>query len=916
MIDGGLVTKDTSHIEGGGLNVTGGVSVILGGLSITDGGMTIEEGGFKVTGGLTVEDVGLTVATDGLRITGDSNSGLTIGSGKMIIGAGGASIVAGGMKIDSGDLTVSGGGVQVTAGGLVLKSATHGRLNVKGGITVGGNGLVITQDGFNITTENITTLGSVTVQQYGITVAEMDVDKDGLVDVGDTVVHSGGAWLTGHLKAMKGLEAGSLSVIGGVTLTNSGLTMTHMSVYNSGIQVDAGQFDVESGLKVVGGFQLHTGTAKIAGGLKIRKNSGDASKFTATLSSGHTVATGEALTVVAGGFVTEQLTVTAGGLTVGGGGVDVTGGLTLSDSSLVVDGGKVCVLSDGMSVGGKVDVTLTSGTAVLVKAGGARFFGSDALKVEAGGMTVDGAIISIDTVDVTANGLNVVGGMTAAQLDSVGGGLTVGASGVDVTGGLTVDDAGLDVEGAMTVYNSNLVVDSGILNIESGLKTSSGAMTVYSGSISLDEGLTVNGPTNKFAVSAGATAPQLSVVAGGLVAATATFAAGLEATGGLCVSAAGLTISGSTLDTGSRTVDAKIGGMKIAGTSSTKSMSGDVEITGNLAVPSPTPSPALQVAGGLVINAGGFSVEGTGANGKMHVTGGVTVSGGTLLVTGGMTVVDASVLSSGGIRVTGGMTVGQNLVTTKTRVLSGGLHGSKIIYKDNAPSARTTMYFVYADANECEPNDGTYCAKLNGTGQVDSYPSSFPRTTAATEATFAGIGTSDQRIKKNIRGIDRPLERLKMMKGYYYKWKDAGKYDPLLKMNDKRRHIGVIAQEVQKAIPELVDEFETEVDGKKERYLQVHYKGLLPLVVEGIKELSERVDKCLEVRENMMTTIRQQMDIVKRRQAKLVRVERSLSGYYGNSTKLAYIKMRKLNETVAKQIREHQAIQGMESFVS
>ena len=53
--------------------------------------------------------------------------------------------------------------------------------------------------------------------------------------------------------------------------------------------------------------------------------------------------------------------------------------------------------------------------------------------------------------------------------------------------------------------------------------------------------------------------------------------------------------------------------------------------------------------------------------------------------------------------------------------------------------------------------------------------------------------------------------------------------------------IGVIAQEVREVIPEVVKEAE-DVNGEK--YLSVDYSKLVPVLIEAIKELSERKCSC------------------------------------------------------------------------
>ena len=94
---------------------------------------------------------------------------------------------------------------------------------------------------------------------------------------------------------------------------------------------------------------------------------------------------------------------------------------------------------------------------------------------------------------------------------------------------------------------------------------------------------------------------------------------------------------------------------------------------------------------------------------------------------------------------------------------------------------------------------------------------------------------SDERLKDVLGEIDNALDKVKELRGVYYKENETAKslgYD-----NDKRQ-VGVIAQEVQKVLPEVVTE--APIDDK---YITVWYDKLVPLLIEAIKELSAKVDK-------------------------------------------------------------------------
>lgn len=91
---------------------------------------------------------------------------------------------------------------------------------------------------------------------------------------------------------------------------------------------------------------------------------------------------------------------------------------------------------------------------------------------------------------------------------------------------------------------------------------------------------------------------------------------------------------------------------------------------------------------------------------------------------------------------------------------------------------------------------------------------------------------SDIRKKSELVAIDSALTKLKTLTGYTYLVEDENK--------TKHKSAGLIAQDVQKVLPEVINE-------DSNRFLTMTYNGIHALVVEAIKELSDRVEQ-LEVK--------------------------------------------------------------------
>lgn len=96
--------------------------------------------------------------------------------------------------------------------------------------------------------------------------------------------------------------------------------------------------------------------------------------------------------------------------------------------------------------------------------------------------------------------------------------------------------------------------------------------------------------------------------------------------------------------------------------------------------------------------------------------------------------------------------------------------------------------------------------------------------------------TSDIQFKKELREIDNPLDKVLSMHGVTYRWKgdeysDRGFPDG--------RHLGVIAQEIEKVVPDVVM---TNSNGEK----SVAYNELIPVLIEAIKEQQSIIDDLKE----------------------------------------------------------------------
>jgi hypothetical protein len=94
--------------------------------------------------------------------------------------------------------------------------------------------------------------------------------------------------------------------------------------------------------------------------------------------------------------------------------------------------------------------------------------------------------------------------------------------------------------------------------------------------------------------------------------------------------------------------------------------------------------------------------------------------------------------------------------------------------------------------------------------------------------------SSDGRLKDNVQVIANALDKVLQIRGVEFDWNNLT--EPEDGYFVRKHDIGVIAQEVEKVLPEVVA---TREDGTK----AVKYDRIIPLLIEAIKELKAEVNQ-------------------------------------------------------------------------
>jgi len=149
------------------------------------------------------------------------------------------------------------------------------------------------------------------------------------------------------------------------------------------------------------------------------------------------------------------------------------------------------------------------------------------------------------------------------------------------------------------------------------------------------------------------------------------------------------------------------------------------------------------------------------------------------------------------------------------KTLSGGVDVSGDLYVDDQiiHNGDTNTYMQFHAADQWRVvTGGTERLEVNNSG-----------ITASVDITV----NSDERIKDNIEQIPDALEKVQAIRGVTFNRTDT---------DDDTRHAGVIAQEVEKVLPEVVTEnAETGIKS-------VAYANMVSLLIEAIKEQQTQID--------------------------------------------------------------------------
>ena len=281
---------------------------------------------------------------------------------------------------------------------------------------------------------------------------------------------------------------------------------------------------------------------------------------------------------------------------------------------------------------------------------------------------------------------------------------------------------------------------------------------------------------------------------------------------GTGISVAADTVSLATAGAGAATYSSGISAVTVDAYGRVTSVTGSAGYTTNTGTVTSVAAGSY-LTGGTITTTGTLAVDATSANTASKVVArdiSGNFSAGTITAT----------LSGNASSATTAAACSGNAATATTlataRTINGvSFNGSANItvepYIEDDEATAATRYLVFTDSTTAGYK------RLN----EDSALSYNPSTNALTAGSFSA--SSDENLKKDITVVEGALDKLFQLRGVEFTWKE----------NDVRS-AGVIAQDVEKVLPQAVNTTE-------KGYKTVQYDALHAVLIEAVKELTARV---------------------------------------------------------------------------
>ena len=747
--------------------------------------------------------------------------------------------------------SVSNGGDAALAGTLGVIGATTltGALTANGGIsttTLGTSGAATIGNGLTVTTGTTALGGNATVAgTLGVTGA---TTLGSATQINNTLAVTGATTLT----SLGGAVNSTLGSNDRIVVTKSDGLLSNVSV--AGL-VAAGAWGLSGNTNVAAGNYLGTTDAN---DLRLATNG----TVRATLTSGGQFQIGNV--AISGG--------TINGTSVGATTASTGRFTTLDATSLATTG-------DG-TVRGALSVTgATTLTGLLEAKSGVT---TTSITTSRNG-TIGGTltVTGITTLGTVSTGALTAGALTASTLTTTGN-ATIGGT-LTATGGIegtAINDTVIGNIKPLAATFTTLAGDTGSFDSVAGDELS-GSIKVTTPLVTSSTSLALATATSALQLAAAGGSDYVTVTTSNLerlrVAANGNVGIGTDAPGKQ------LDVAGTFRATGDSVIGAKLDVTGATTLASTLNVNGVTTLAGMLnanggvttgavtatAVSTGTLTATTSLTSPLLSSTGALSLAATGANDVTISTGGVVrvrigsdgqVSIGSVDIDGsfrarGASTFDGLLTAGGGIKTSSVGSDASLALTAKdgitasvdgTERLRIDVNGVRIVSGAAGQVGLIVRGASGQTANLLEVQDGAGAAQVivDETGAMSIGTGAKAATgfkldvngnvkVAGDVAANTFTQTSDARFKTNVRAIADALSVVRKLQGVTFDWNRAAFPD---RGFSDRPQIGVIAQEVEKVLPELVA---TDAQG----YKSVNYVGFVPVLIEGMKQQADRLDQ-------------------------------------------------------------------------
>ena len=202
------------------------------------------------------------------------------------------------------------------------------------------------------------------------------------------------------------------------------------------------------------------------------------------------------------------------------------------------------------------------------------------------------------------------------------------------------------------------------------------------------------------------------------------------------------------------------------------------------------------------------------------------------IITGAATTIDDTDLTASRALVSNGS--GKVEVSAVTSTELGYLDGVTSAVQTQLDSKLSSSGNVTFGGNLVIPDAGTIGSASDNDAMTIA---ANGNTTFSQDVTVSGDVTisSDARLKSNITSLGATLSKLLLIDGKSYIMNKSGK-----------EKIGILAQDVQRVFPELVSEGSDEM-------LSVNYQGLVPVLINAIKEQEDKISRLEKLVEKLIS---------------------------------------------------------------